>query len=198
MALSAAEKQRRYRQKRDADPERRQQWLRYQKEKYKLDKRQGKKILVKDMTSRERRMEKKKWKKRQQKCRERQKHLKQQETPPSTPVVSPSPPPPEPSRIRRAHQHRKRREREQTKKTIVSLEQRLHDQQKKTKMYQQRLRRLGQTSQDTPRSKSKILLRKSKRDTCTVVAKRLFAKHLNFISLWLSNLSAIIKTAKHL
>ena len=50
MALSAAEKQRRYRAKRDADPERRQKYLASKQEKYKKDKQQGKRKLVKDMT----------------------------------------------------------------------------------------------------------------------------------------------------
>ena len=58
MAISAAEKQRCYRQKRDADPERRQRWLDYQKKKYKSDKTQGKKNLVNDMTPRKHRLEK--------------------------------------------------------------------------------------------------------------------------------------------
>ena len=51
------------------------------------------------------------------------------------------------------------------KKTIASLEQQLHDQKKKTKLYQKRLSRLGQTSNGTPRSKSRELLRKSTQDT---------------------------------
>ena len=165
MALSAAEKQRRYREKRDADPERRQKWLTYQKTKYKLDKKQGKKKLVKDMTPREHRKEQKQWKKRQEQCREHKKHLQQQETPPNTPAVNPSPPASEPSSFGRTNHNRLRRKREQMKKTIASLEQQLHDQKKKTKLYQKRLSRLGQTSNGTPRSKSRELLRKSTQDT---------------------------------
>ena len=60
MALSAAERARRYRENRDADPERRQKWLAYQREKNKRDKERGKKKLVKDMTKREHRYMKKK------------------------------------------------------------------------------------------------------------------------------------------
>ena len=80
-------KQRRYREKRDADPERRQKWLTYLKTKYKLDKKQRKKKLVKDMTPGEHRKEQKQWKKRQEQCREHKKHLQQQETPPNTSLL---------------------------------------------------------------------------------------------------------------
>ena len=51
--------------KKDADPERRQRWFDYQKKKYRSDKTHRKKKLVSDMTPREHRLEKKKWKKRQ-------------------------------------------------------------------------------------------------------------------------------------
>ena len=46
MAVTAAERQRRYREKRDADPQQRAKWLSYQKTKYQKDKLQGKKKLV--------------------------------------------------------------------------------------------------------------------------------------------------------
>ena len=41
MALSAAEKQRRYREKRDADPVKRAKFLKQQQERYKKDKKRG-------------------------------------------------------------------------------------------------------------------------------------------------------------
>ncbi|KAL8566718.1 hypothetical protein ACOMHN_050366 [Nucella lapillus] len=71
MGLSAAEKQRRYREKRDTDPEKRKKWLDYQRDKYRRDKQQGKKKLVRDMTVKEHRREKMEWKRRQQASRDR-------------------------------------------------------------------------------------------------------------------------------
>ncbi|KAK6178395.1 hypothetical protein SNE40_013190 [Patella caerulea] len=61
MPLSAAEKQRRYRQRRDADPERRARYLQNEKDKYIKDKETGKKKQVKDMSKREHRLKKKEW-----------------------------------------------------------------------------------------------------------------------------------------
>ncbi|KAL8609056.1 hypothetical protein ACOMHN_059869 [Nucella lapillus] len=63
MALSAAEKQRKYRAKRDADPVQRAKWLSYQREKYRKDRQQGKRKIVQDMTPREHRQAKKRWRK---------------------------------------------------------------------------------------------------------------------------------------
>ena len=55
MPLSAAEKQRRYRQKRDADPERRSEYLRKEKLWWNQKKSTGKVKLVAEMTDREQR-----------------------------------------------------------------------------------------------------------------------------------------------
>ena len=75
MALSAAEKQRGYRAKRDADPEKRAKWLAYQKEKYKKDRGHGKRKSVADMTKREHRQAKRRWKKNQRDSRKHQKDV---------------------------------------------------------------------------------------------------------------------------
>lgn len=55
MALSAAEKQRRYRQRRDADPNRIQQYLEKEKTKYRDDLALGKRKNVAQMSKREKR-----------------------------------------------------------------------------------------------------------------------------------------------
>lgn len=64
MPLSAAEMQRRYRAKRDADPERRARYLQKEKEKWQRDKASGKKKGIANMTPREKRVQRKKWRER--------------------------------------------------------------------------------------------------------------------------------------
>ncbi|KAK3769233.1 hypothetical protein RRG08_005180 [Elysia crispata] len=59
--LTAAEKQRNYRKRRDADPLRRQEYLLKEQEKYKCDVEAGKKKHVANMTDREKRSARKKW-----------------------------------------------------------------------------------------------------------------------------------------
>lgn len=53
MGMSNADRQKKYRQKRDASPNRRQEYLLKEKQKYKRDIERKKKKCVKDMTERE-------------------------------------------------------------------------------------------------------------------------------------------------
>lgn len=85
MVLTNAEKQRLYRQRRDADPVRRAQYLAKKKQKYISDKAVGKRKNVADMTPRERRIQRKVWKKQQSTCRQRRKQ-DDAYTPPPTPT----------------------------------------------------------------------------------------------------------------
>ena len=77
MGMSNAERQRKFRLLRDADPERRQEFLKKCKEKYQEDKRTGKKKLVKDMTEREKRAARKQWRIRQYKSKQKTKESKE-------------------------------------------------------------------------------------------------------------------------
>ena len=86
--LSNAEKQRRYREARGADPERRAAYLTKKREKYRKDLEQGKRKSIKEMTKREQRRQRKEWQKNQRAHR----NLHQADdlnnddlTPPSTP-----------------------------------------------------------------------------------------------------------------
>lgn len=81
--LSAAEKQRRYRVRRDADPERRQQYLNKEKEKWRKDREEGRKKKVSELSEREKRAQRKKWRERKRKFRERARIL--------TPDIPPEP-----------------------------------------------------------------------------------------------------------
>jgi len=83
MPLTAADKQRLYRMRRDADPERRALYLQKRQETYKQELTRRKRKLVKDMTKREHRKMKKEWK--QCKRASRSKHRDDLLTPPSTP-----------------------------------------------------------------------------------------------------------------
>lgn len=69
MPLSAAEKQRLYRQRRDADPKRREEYLQETRAKWRKDRDNGKKLPVSELTDRERRAKRQYWRAAQQKCR---------------------------------------------------------------------------------------------------------------------------------
>lgn len=63
MALTNAEKQRRYRERRDMDPSRREEHLKKRNEKYKNDVQVGRLKKISDMTPREQRKQRKEWRK---------------------------------------------------------------------------------------------------------------------------------------
>ncbi|KAL3842680.1 hypothetical protein ACJMK2_020668 [Sinanodonta woodiana] len=69
MPLSAAEKQRRYRQRRDANPKRREAYLGKERAKWKKDRDTGKKRSVSELNDRERRDKRRKWRAAQVKSR---------------------------------------------------------------------------------------------------------------------------------
>lgn len=87
MALTNAEKQRRYRERRDMDPSRREEHLKKRNEKYKNDVQVGKLKKISDMTPREQRKQRKEWRKiKQNQRRKKKKREVKALTPPSSPV----------------------------------------------------------------------------------------------------------------
>ena len=68
--LTTAERQKLYRQRRDADPERRAAYLVKKRAKYQQDVERGKRKPVKDMKDRELRKQRKEWRRNQQRCRQ--------------------------------------------------------------------------------------------------------------------------------
>ena len=90
MALSAAEKQRRYRERRDKDPVRRNEYLQKQRQKYRDDLAVGKKKHVADMSERELRKTRRKWRKKKTEYRKRKRDEKPLEDLLPTPDVSPN------------------------------------------------------------------------------------------------------------
>lgn len=91
MAVTAAEKQRRYHEKRDADPEKKAMFLKQQREIYERDKQRGLEKVVKDMSPREHRAAKKVWRNQNRATREKQKRLGERgDTTKNTPITRPS------------------------------------------------------------------------------------------------------------
>lgn len=90
--LSAAEKQRRYRARRDADPLKRQQYLEKEKEKWRKDVETGKKLLQNDRTKTGQRAQRKKWKEWHERSKARKKRLEGLSTPPLRPACPVTPP----------------------------------------------------------------------------------------------------------
>lgn len=86
MVLSAAEKQRRYRQKRDSDPIRRAEYLAKSIQKYQSDKSVGKRKSINEMTQRDQRMARKQWRQQQLNHRRKIKEENHILTPPNSPI----------------------------------------------------------------------------------------------------------------
>jgi len=85
MALSAAEKQRRYRERRDADLERRQKYLDKKKAKYRQDLAIGKRKNIAQMSERQERTMRRRWRQQKQDLKERKQMLENLVTPPVSP-----------------------------------------------------------------------------------------------------------------
>ena len=102
--MSAAGKLRRYRARRDVDHERRQQYLNKEKESWRKDIDEGRKKKVSDLSEREKRAVRKKWRERKRKLRKNDRArttFQSMNTPPTSPDTPPEPensPQPRPSR----------------------------------------------------------------------------------------------------
>lgn len=91
MRLSAAEKQRRYRARRDADTKRRAAYLHKHRETWHENKKRGKVKAVKDLSEREKRRKRAYWRSAQRRTRERKQVVENQVTPTQSPEVDPQP-----------------------------------------------------------------------------------------------------------
>ncbi|KAL8573043.1 hypothetical protein ACOMHN_010473 [Nucella lapillus] len=166
MALTAAEKQRQYRERRDADPDKRARYLSKSKQKYKTDKdlSKNKRKPVSNMTDREHRHSKKEWRKQKQHYRKGQKEKTTLEenlvTPPLSPVT-PNPP-------SRQYQHGVKKSKVHKAKCYrdnALLKAQLDKMEKKVEMYRKRWKRSSRNEDvsgnipDTPRTKTRKLLR---------------------------------------
>lgn len=133
MAMSNAERQRLYRQKRDRDPKRRQEYLNKEKEKYKQDKATGRKKTVKNMTEREKRSARKYWRLKKRKNRATMKGLeKMLLTPPDSPGSLNNP---QISRQKKQSAKKKNKESAKCYRENKKLKQELTKQKRITEMY---------------------------------------------------------------
>lgn len=100
MTSRGAETAKRYRERRDADPVRRREYLEKERERWKRDKETGKKRGINKLTERAKRAKRKKWResKRQARARAKASALLQSEIPPNSPGPE-NQPVPGPSRL---------------------------------------------------------------------------------------------------
>ena len=155
--MSNAERQRKFRERRDADESRRREYLLKSKEKYRKDKTSGKRKLVKDMTEREKRHQRKLWRNQKRKDKERQKALLL--TPPASPESV------ENQQIcsRQKKQEIKLRNRDRAKcyRDLKKRDYEIEILNRKVEMYKKRwLREKGKHVIESPRTKTRNLLRK--------------------------------------
>ncbi|KAK6183523.1 hypothetical protein SNE40_010993 [Patella caerulea] len=170
MPLSAAEKQRWYRQRRDADPERRARYLQNEKDKYIKDKETGKKKQVKDMSKREHRLKKKEWRQYKKDFKARQKAAENILTPPGSPIM---PVPAPPSRQRKQAVRNRSRAKSKIYRKISLLETQLELEKKRAAKYKKRFQREKTKLEETPRKKTRKLLRNLHRDSKKTVHRTL-------------------------
>jgi hypothetical protein len=155
MALTNAERQRKFREKRDSDIARRTDYLRKKKEKYLQDLASGKRKLVSDLSDRSKRSQRKQWRDQQKRHREKGK---------SAPLILSPPQTPEPGPSHQQISSRKRRERSRAKcyRDNEKLREELNKEKKKTSKYIKRWIREREKHKgkvETPRTKTKRLLR---------------------------------------
>ncbi|XP_061892415.1 uncharacterized protein LOC133642309 [Entelurus aequoreus] len=156
--LSAAESQQRYRARRDADPERRQQYLENGREKWKRDREKGIHTGINDVSEREKRAKRKKW--REAKRATRAKARRSQDTPPATPDNQPetgSGPP----RQRRQGEKRTRIGRRKLQRDMALLKAQLDREIRSKEKWKKRYSRC-KTSSSSPRAVVNRMLQKQK------------------------------------
>lgn len=153
MALTNAERQRKYREKRDNDAARRAEYLRKKQEKYLQDLASGKRQLVSDLTYRSQRYQRKQWREQQKRHRENIKNA---------PVILSPPHTPEPSHQQISSSKRRERSRAKCYRDNEKLKKELEIEKKKASKYMRRWRREVEKQKEkveTPRTKTKRILR---------------------------------------
>ena len=98
MVLTAAEKQKRYRERMKQDPEKYQCYLQAERKRWKTRRSEGKIKGIKEMSTRAQRQQRRQWKTQQKECRQRKKNARCLETPPNSPLDHEEEPKPTTSR----------------------------------------------------------------------------------------------------
>lgn len=156
MALTNAEKQRRYREKRDSDPQRRSRYKEKKRLRYIQDVAVGKRKNVDQLSSRDQRQQRRTWRTNQKLCRKRKKDNQNLLTPPDSPIlVQPY----------QQSSGAKRREKSIAKcyRDKIKLQEQLRKERKKKMMYMKRWLREKEKSTkcsvESPHSRSTKMLR---------------------------------------
>jgi hypothetical protein len=152
MAMSNAERQRKFRENRKNDPQKRASYIANLNQKYENDKQSGKKKLIKDLTERGQRAVRMKWKKEKRTLRKRNKEAEAllDDTPAG------------PSRQKSESVQNKNRNMAKCYRDMKKLKATLRIQERKTELYKKRCARLlkgNDTKHDSPKMKTSKQLR---------------------------------------
>ncbi|XP_056110188.1 zinc finger CCCH domain-containing protein 13-like [Rhinichthys klamathensis goyatoka] len=139
--ITPAEMQRRYREKRDADPERREMYLQKEREKWQRDRETGKKKRVADLSEHEKRAQRKKWRERKRETKARKKARPAIPSPPATTLPPELEPVAEYSRQRQQGQRQKSRNKKRFQRDIEKLKVALVKEKAKKEKYKKRWQR---------------------------------------------------------
>ena len=162
MVLTVKERQRRYRAKLKKDPQRLEEFRAKERKRYHDNKTMGIVKLIDEKSARSQRLQRRRWKTAKQKQRQRRKDIANILTPPASPFQEAVEIPPVPTHSRQKLQSRKKRKRTQAKcyRENAILEKKLDASQRKVRMLRKRLQRMTVTTRlDSPRTKTKKLLR---------------------------------------
>lgn len=164
MPMSNAERQRKYRERRDQDIEKRQAYLNKEKTRYVEDKVSGRKKGVKDMTEREKRTKRKQWKEQKRKVRAELKAIQNvsaaSESTCNSSISAEIEMTPDTSRQKVKSLKKKSRDKAKCYRDNITLQKELKLQKRKMEMYRKRwLRAKSKKSKDSPRTKTRFLMR---------------------------------------
>jgi hypothetical protein len=172
MGMSNAERQRKFRQNRDKDANKRQIYLNKEKERFQRGKNSGKKKNIANMTDREKRSTRKRWRNQKRKDRVIQKQKSTVLTPPNSPDSDDTLPLPQQQMSRQKCQSIKKKKKEMSKcyRDNNKLKQQLLEQAKKIEMFRKRWYREKEKNKspqmpDTP-YKNQETFEKSVKETC--------------------------------
>lgn len=163
--MSNAERQRKFRQRRDMDEARRREYLEKSKQKYQSDLVKGKRKNIKDMTEREKRHQRKLWRKQKRKEKEQLKGLKANDllSPPHSLLSSDSEPESNRQRQKRIEIVKRSRARAKCYRDLKRKDAEIERLNKKLTLYKKRWQRekeKNETNNDTPRTKTRKILQK--------------------------------------
>ena len=189
MAMTAAERARKYRKSRDQDPDRRREFLLRQRLRYQHDKSVGKRKLVSEMSNREQRRQRRYWRRQQEVRRRKVRIMKSLKT------VTPSVPPKDQScsslvpgqQINSRSTKARRRQNNRVYRENISLKEELKAAKRRSELYKKRWIREIEKSRfkqhvDTPKTKTRKLLRVFSGGKSTKTARKTLEFHNSLVT----------------